>query len=244
MSISQEFIDALCTPEGIWDVRLVLAHANFPIYILKPGAVNPQLIHLAPRVRWSQDEGTRISCVHCEYCSPSLAWIDQAVAMQNGRKWPHMPPIDDIAIVNTLHSIRGLWPRKYEPPFDWGSLNTLWKSRDSDDGTDDGLWESRPVVQLLRHHVLWETHTPNTNGLTFTMFHWDEPAQVSLASCEDDENGLLTIVALGMSRGEFTALLAEVIRLKPHDRLIDQLQNDLRTATKERERLWQQQHGT
>ena len=163
MSVSQEFIDALRTPEGIWDVRLVLAHADFPIYILKPGALNFQLHDLAPGFSWSQDEGTQISCVHCEYSSPSLTRIDQAVAMQNGRKRPHRPPIDDIAMVNTLYRLSGLWPQKYEPPFDWGSLNTLWKSRDSDDGTDDRLWVSRPVVQLLLHHVLWETHISRTD---------------------------------------------------------------------------------
>jgi hypothetical protein len=223
-----QLFDLFQESDGTDAVRAILTRAEVPFHALRPSSLSAKVLGFSPRPRVNPSGKVTAMGAIADYCYPSYTKIEWCAAIWNERKEAmYRPPIDIVITVNTMYRLLSCLPHKYKPPFQWDKLSFLWEWN----GTDEG-WHAR--ANWFYHQVPWQDFTANTNGLTFKMAHWDEPAPVGLAFCETSEETLIGVGAVGLAQLEFRGFLDNIVELHADDPVVDQLQAALRTTNKER----------
>lgn len=204
----------LATPEWIWDIRKLLAEADFPVYALANEILDFRLSYINPGFSSRYGRDARLDNVSVGYVSPNHEAYDQALGVTSCTNSEHGKSLDSYlpAIITNMQNFR---PKGVTG---LATLGVLWKRPPLTDDESVQQWEA--VSQIS-----WTLY--DASGLQFSIFHQDNPGPVSLAYREADK-GKVIVVSLGAPRPKFLTILASLVELQGNASLVDKVQSDLK----------------
>ena len=219
----------LMTPEWIWDIRKLLAEADFPVYALANELLGFRLHTINPSLSSIYGQDTRLADVSVTYVSPNYKEYDQALSVTSCTNSEHGSTADSY-LPSLITNMQNFKPKGVTGLH---TLGVLWKRPPL---TDDESVQQREAAS----QISWTPY--DASGLQFNLLHRDNPGPVSLAYREA-EKGKVIVVSLGTPRPKFLTLLASLVELQGNASLVDKVQRDLKNRYEEMERMIQEQRG-